>query len=219
MIKALLKILCTCIAVVAIVVGATNALVVLTTEDDIVSVDEASGYQADAIVVLGASVFADGTPSTILQDRLDCGIALYKAGAAPKIIMSGDNSTEHYNECAAMKRYAIAQGVPSEDIFCDHAGFSTYESMYRARDVFGAKRIVIVSQKYHLYRALYVAERLGLDAYGVSADLRPYAGQEARELREVLARNKDFFTAIVQPPPTFLGDPISLSGSASVTEG
>ena len=156
---------------------------------------------------------------TILQDRLDCGIALYKAGAAPKIIMSGDNSTEHYNECAAMKRYAIAQGVPSEDIFCDHAGFSTYESMYRARDVFGAKRIVIVSQKYHLYRALYVAERLGLDAYGVSADLRPYAGQEARELREVLARNKDFFTAIVQPPPTFLGDPISLSGSASVTEG
>lgn len=219
MIKALLKILCTCIAVVAIVIGATNALVVLTTEDDIVSVDEASGYQADAIVVLGASVFADGTPSTILQDRLDCGIALYKAGAAPKIIMSGDNSTEHYNECAAMKRYAIAQGVPSEDIFCDHAGFSTYESMYRARDVFGAKRIVIVSQKYHLYRALYVAERLGLDAYGVSADLRPYAGQEARELREVLARNKDFFTAIVQPPPTFLGDPISLSGSASVTEG
>ena len=109
--------------------------------------------------------------------------------------------------------------LPADDVFMDHAGFSTYESMYRARDVFGAKRIVIVSQKYHLYRALYVAERLGLDAYGVSADLRPYAGQEARELREVLARNKDFFTAIVQPPPTFLGDPISLSGSASVTEG
>ena len=200
MIKALLKILCTCIAVVAIVIGATNALVVLTTEDDIVSVDEASGYQADAIVVLGASVFADGTPSTILQDRLDCGIA-------------------HYNECAAMKRYAIAQGVPSEDIFCDHAGFSTYESMYRARDVFGAKRIVVVSQEYHLYRALYVAERLGLDAYGVSADLRPYAGQQAREIREVLARNKDFLTAIAQPLPTFLGDPISLSGSAAATEG
>ena len=101
----------------------------------------------------------------------------------------------------------------------DHAGFSTYESMYRARDVFGAKRIVVVSQDYHLYRALYVAERLGLDAYGVPADLRPYAGQEARELREVLARNKDFLTAIVQPPPTFLGDPISLSGSAAATEG
>ena len=161
MIKALLKILCTCIAVVAIVVGATNALVVLTTEDDIVSVDEASGYQADAIVVLGASVFADGTPSTILQDRLDCGIALYKAGAAPKIIMSGDNSTEHYNECAAMKRYAIAQGVPSEDIFCDHAGFSTYESMYRAKNVFGCSRVVVATQTYHLYRALYSAHALG----------------------------------------------------------
>lgn len=101
----------------------------------------------------------------------------------------------------------------------DHAGFSTYESMYRARDVFGAKRIVIVSQRYHLYRALYVAERLGLDAYGVSADLRPYAGQEAREVREILARDKDFLTSIVQPLPTFLGDPILLSGSGSATEG
>ena len=85
--------------------------------------------------------------------------------------------------------------------------------------MFGAKRIVIVSQRYHLYRALYVAERLGLDAYGVSADLRPYAGQEAREVREILARDKDFLTSIVQPLPTFLGDPILLSGSGSATEG
>ena len=133
--------------------------------------------------------------------------------------MSGDHSRSDYDEVNTMRNVAVEAGVPADDVFMDHAGFSTYESMYRARDVFGAKRIVIVSQRYHLYRALYVAERLGLDAYGVSADLRPYAGQEAREVREILARVKDFLTAIVQPSPTYLGDPISLSGSASVTEG
>ena len=89
--------------------------------------------------------------------------------------MSGDNSTEHYNECAAMKRYAIAQGVPSEDIFCDHAGFSTYESMYRAKNVFGCSRVVIATQTYHLYRALYSAHALGVDAIGVASDYRSYA--------------------------------------------
>ena len=130
---------------------------------------------------------------TILQDRLDCGIALYKAGAAPKIIMSGDNSTEHYNECAAMKRYAIAQGVPSEDIFCDHAGFSTYESMYRAKNVFGCSRVVIATQTYHLYRALYSAHALGVDAIGVASDYRSYGKQTWYDVREIPARTKDFF--------------------------
>ena len=175
--------------------------------------------KADAVLVLGAKVKADGEMSPMLKERVDYGIEIYRRGLTKKIIMSGDHSREDYDEVNTMKNYAVEQGVPSEDIFMDHAGFSTYESMYRARDVFGAKRIVIVSQRYHLYRALYVAERLGLDAYGVSADLRPYAGQETREVREILARVKDFLTAIVQPPPTYLGDPISLSGSASVTEG
>ena len=217
MIKALLKILCTCIAVVSIVVGATNALVVLTTEYDIVSVDEASGYQADAIVVLGASVFADGTPSTILQDRLDCGIALYKSGAAPKIIMSGDNSTEHYNECAAMKQYAIAQGVPSRDIFCDHAGFSTYESMYRAKYVFGCERIVVATQTYHLYRALWSAKSLGMQAEGVPSDYHEYQKQLQYDIREIPARTKDFFKALFDVPSTYVGEPISLDQSGDVT--
>ena len=218
MIKALLKILCTCIAVVAIVVGVTNALVVLTTEDGIVSVDEASGYQADAIVVLGASVFADGTPSTILQDRLDCGIALYKAGAAPKIIMSGDNSTEHYNECAAMKRYAIAQGVPSEDIFCDHAGLSTYDSMYRLKNVFNVQRCVIVTQEYHLYRAVYDARGFGIDARGVPSDLSDYSARDSYEQREFFARIKDFFGIITKMEPQTKSEPVSLNQSGTVTQ-
>ena len=217
MIKALLKILCTCIAVVAIVVGATNALVVLTTEDDIVSVDEASSYQADAIVVLGASVFADGTPSGILQDRLDDGIALYFAGVAPKLIMSGDNGTESYNEVRVMKQYAIAQGVPSEDIFCDHAGFSTYESMYRAKYVFGCQRIVVATQTYHLYRALWSAKSLGMQATGVPSDYHEYQKQLQYDIREVPARTKDFFKALFRVPSTYVGDAISLDQDGDVT--
>jgi DNA repair protein RadC len=125
----------------------------------------------------------------MLADRIAQGVALYENGTSPKLLMSGDHGRADYDEVNAMREMAVQAGLPADDVFMDHAGFSTYESMYRARDVFGAKRIVIVSQKYHLYRALYVAERLGLDAYGVSADLRPYAGQEARELREVLARH------------------------------
>ena len=217
MIKALLKFAAACVIAVAAVIGATNAVVVVSTQDDIVSADQTQAEGADAIIVLGASVYADGTPSTILRDRLDCGIALYKAGAAPKIIMSGDNRTEHYNECAAMKRYAIAQGVPSEDVFCDHAGFSTYESMYRAKYVFGCSRVVVATQTYHLYRALYSAHVLGVEAVGVASDYSSYGGQLWYDMREIPARTKDFFKALFNVPSTYVGDPISLNQSGDVT--
>lgn len=126
------------VAVVAVVAvfAITNVVTIVGSKGSIVTAEKASIGNADAIVVLGASVLPDGTPSGILADRLDDGIALYFAGAAPKIIMSGDNGTASYNEVKAMKQYAIAQGVPSQNIFCDHAGFSTYESMYRAKYVF-----------------------------------------------------------------------------------
>lgn len=207
-----------CIAVVALAVAGTNLAVVLTSRSHIVDAQEAASYRADCIVVLGASVYADGTPSGILQDRLDDGIALYFAGAAPKIIMSGDNGTASYNEVQAMKAYAVAQGVPSEDIFCDHAGFSTYESMYRARYVFGAERIIVATQTYHLYRALYAAEGLGMQAIGVPSDYHTYANQVQYDLREIPARTKDFFQTLVKAPSTFVGDPISLNQSGDITE-
>lgn len=215
----MLGVLLGCVLAVAAVVAATNAVTVLATKDRIVSAEAAASFGADAIVVLGASVYADGTPSGILQDRLDDGIALYFAGAAPKIIMSGDNSTVSYNEVKAMKDYAIAQGVPSEDIFCDHAGFSTYESMYRAKHVFGAERIVVATQTYHLYRALYAASGLGLEAVGVPSDYREYAHQLQYDVREIPARTKDFFKTLLRVPSTFVGDPISLDQSGDVTEG
>lgn len=208
-----------CAVAVAAVFGVTNAVVVVSTKDAIVSTEAAAQADADAIVVLGASVLPDGTPSGILQDRLDDGIALYFAGAASKLIMSGDNSTVAYNEVQAMKNYAIAQGVPSADIFCDHAGFSTYESMYRAKHVFGAERIVVATQTYHLYRALYAAHGLGLEAVGVPSDYHTYAKQSQYDLREVPARTKDFFKTLLKVPSTFVGDPIDLSQSGDITEG
>lgn len=204
----------------AVAIFAIDAYVRSSAAPRIVSVDEAASLgSVDCVLVLGCGVHPDGRPSDMLADRIAQGVALYNNGTSPKLLMSGDHGRADYDEVNVMRETAVQAGLPADDVFMDHAGFSTYESMYRARDVFGAKRVVIVSQEYHLYRALYVAQRLGLDAYGVSADLRPYAGQEAREVREVLARNKDFLTAIVQPPPTFLGDPISLSGSAAATEG
>lgn len=204
------------LAIVA-VFAVTNVVTIVGSKDSIVSADEASISSADAIVVLGASVFADGTPSGILQDRLDDGIALYFAGVAPKLIMSGDNGTESYNEVRVMKQYAIAQGVPSEDIFCDHAGFSTYESMYRAKYVFGCERIVVATQTYHLYRALWSAKSLGMQATGVPSDYREYQKQLQYDIREIPARTKDFFKALLRVPSTYVGDAISLDQDGDVT--
>lgn len=173
----------------------------------------------DCILVLGCGVRPDGTPSLMLQDRLQMGLRLYHDGAAPKLLMSGDHGRAEYDEVNAMKAFALESGVPSRDIFMDHAGFSTYESMYRARDVFLVKRLLIVSQGYHLYRAVYDACALGLDAYGVAAEDIAYGGQAGRELREILARNKDFFYCLIKPEPTFLGDSIPIGGNGDLTNG
>ena len=204
------------LAVVA-VFAVTNVVTIVGAKGSIVSAEEASISSADAIVVLGASVYADGTPSGILQDRLDDGIALYFAGVAPKIIMSGDNGTASYNEVRVMKQYAIARGVPSEDIFCDHAGFSTYESMYRAKYMFGCERIVVATQTYHLYRALWSAKSLGMQATGVPSDYREYQKQLQYDIREIPARTKDFFKALLRVPSTYVGDAISLDQDGDVT--
>ena len=180
---------------------------------NLISEDEAAEYGADCILVLGAGLKADGTPNFMLQDRLDKGIELYKAGAAPKLLLSGDNGQVEYDEVNAMKKYALDAGVPAEDVFLDHAGFSTYESMYRARDIFLVKKAIIVTQKYHQYRSLYIAKGLGIEGYGIIAEPRTYGGQLKRDIREILARDKDFFMVILKPEPTYLGDTIPISGS------
>jgi len=206
--------------VTGIAVLCINAHVKSSAKPYLLTVEEAAVLEdADCILVLGCGVRPNGDPSLMLQDRLQTGLALYEAGAAPKLLMSGDHSRTDYDEVNAMKDYATARGVPSQDVFMDHAGFSTYESMYRARDVFLAKKVVIVSQQYHLYRAVYNARQLGLDAWGVAAEDIAYLGQFMRDIREILARNKDFFYCLFQPEPTFLGETIPVSGDGNLSNG
>ena len=216
-------VLCLCVILGIGFLGAAallgiNLWVTGTVREQILTEEEAAGLQdIDCIVVLGCQVRSDGTPSHMLEDRLKRAVSLYDRGAAPKLLMSGDHGTQGYDEVDAMKRYAVEAGIPSEDVFMDHAGFSTYETVYRAKEIFGAEKIIVVTQSYHLYRALHIADALGVEAYGVSADLRSYAGQLKYSAREILARNKDFLTAIFKPEPTYLGDRISLEGSGDVT--
>ncbi|MBP3816186.1 MAG: YdcF family protein [Firmicutes bacterium] len=186
------------------------------TEADINSIMK-DNENADCILVLGAGVYSDGTPTPMLKDRLDRGIQLYKLKLAPKILLSGDNGQVEYNEVAVMLSYALEQGIPEEDIFLDHAGFSTYESMYRAKAIFNVKKALVVTQKYHEFRALYIGKRLGLDVIGISANDTSYSGNIYREIREVLAREKDFFQCIFKPEPTYLGDTIDINGNGQIT--
>ena len=198
----------------SLTVLAVSMYIKLSTEDDIVAAKGLENY--DCILVLGAAVRYD-QPSHMLEDRLLTAVELYMSGAAPKLLMSGDHGQEDYDEVSVMKSFAVEKGVPSEDVFLDHAGFSTYESIYRAIEIFGAKKIIIVTQKYHLHRALYVAQSLGAEAVGVDAALREYFGDFKRGAREILARNKDLLMCIFKPEPTFLGDKISLSGDGNIT--
>ena len=205
------------ILIIGLIILIINTYVKKSTEKQILKQREYEKLKdVDCILVLGAAVWGDN-PSPMLEDRLLEGINLYKNNVAKKIIMSGDHGRTEHDEVNIMKDYAIEKGVPSEDIFMDHAGFSTYESIYRAKEIFKAKKIVIVTQKYHLYRALHIANKLGIEAYGVGSDPRRYVGETNREVREILARNKDFIKCIFKPLPKYLGETIPVSGNGDMT--
>lgn len=208
-----------CFSVIGIAsVFGVNAYVKHIGGKNIITPEDATELKdVDCIIVLGCQVKDNGNPSDMLADRLTRGIELYKQGAAPKIIMSGDHGQKEYDEVNTMKQVAIDADVPSNDIFMDHAGFSTYESVYRAKEIFEADKLIIVSQEYHLYRALYIAKQLGIEAYGVNSDYHTYWGQSNREAREILARCKDFVKTIFKPQPTYLGETIPVSGDGDIT--
>ena len=208
-----------CLALVGVIaLCSINDYVKSVAKERIVTVEETANLEdVDCIIVLGCQVRDDGTLSHMLRDRLMRGLEVYHAGAAPKLLMSGDHGRKEYDEVNAMKQYAIENGVPSEHVFMDHAGFSTYETVYRAKEIFEADKVIIITQEYHLYRALYIADKLGLEAYGVSADLNKYAGQSMRDFREVLARCKDWAMCIFKPEPTYLGESIPVNGNGDVT--
>ena len=167
------------------------------TKDVFKTADEVSDREEiDCIVVLGAGLQSDGTPSHMLEDRIKVGVNVLNATGAKYILMSGDKSGDYYDEPSAMRKYAEEMGVESSKILVDNSGFSTFESITRLKDEFGFDNVVVITQEYHLYRALYIADDCGIDAVGVSADLRTYRNQFMRDLREILARVKDFFMCI-----------------------
>lgn len=195
-----------------------NFYVIGSTKNQILTLEEIKNIKdIETILVLGCQVRPNKTPSAMLEDRLKVGISLYEQNAAPTMIMSGDHRRDDYNEVKVMKDYAVKNNVPSSFIFLDHAGISTYDSIFRAKEVFQVKKIIIVSQKYHLYRALYIANQLGLEAYGVSADEVTYGGQFYREIREVLARNKDFVLSNLKIPSNISSNTISIHEDGDFT--
>lgn len=183
-------------------------------------VETENAPQADAILVLGARVYSNGNVSLMLKDRLTVGYELYKQKKAEKVLVSGDHGRKEYDEVNTMKAYLKGKGIPTEDVFMDHAGFSTYESLYRARDIFQVKKVIIVTQKYHLMRAIFIAKELGIEAYGVASDEHIYKGVMIKnELREIAARNKDFIMAkFIQPKPKYLGEVIPVTGDGRATD-
>jgi SanA protein len=194
-----------------------NGILIKTSEKYIVaSVDEAP--EAQVAVVLGALVFRSGNLSDVLADRVDTAIDLYHVKKVDKILFTGDHGRVGYDEVNAMRRYALKQGIPPEDIFMDHAGFSTYESMYRARDIFQVKSAIVVTQRFHLARSVYTARALGIRATGVEADRHIYGKAIFNELREALARTKAFIEVnITHPKPKFLGPQIPITGDGRLT--
>lgn len=173
---------------------------------------------ADCVIVPGALVYSNQRPSPILQDRLDVALQVYRTGITNRIIVSGDHGTEQYDEVNVMRQYLLEKGVPPEHIFMDHAGFDTYDTMYRARDVFQVKKAIVVTQTFHLNRALYIGQALDLEVQGVPSDLQVYQKDAYYRLREYPARFKAFLDChILRSTPTYLGKPIPITGSGLAT--
>lgn len=210
--KKIIKLLLIIILIIILI----NAYMIVVTKKLILNKDKISKDNIECIVVLGAGI-RNGGPSPMLEDRLLTAIELYNSGVTNKILVTGDHEYADHDEVNVMKNYLKEHGIPSENIFMDHAGLSTYDSIYRASKVFKTNRFIIVTQKYHLYRALYISKALNINAYGVSATKREYVNQRKRDIREVAARVKDFFKCIARPSPTYLGEVTSIKGNGDIT--
>ena len=189
------------VALIGIIVSIISACVYHKTKSRILDRNAllSMGVDFECILVLGCGVYSDGTPTPMLADRVETAASLYATEICDRLLMSGDYRDENYNEVGVMKRVAEGHGVPSNAIFTDPLGLSTYDSIMRFAAERPGARVIIVTQSYHLCRALYLAEKAGLDAYGVSADLRSYVGQIKYDLREIAARCKDVYYAETKP--------------------
>jgi SanA protein len=205
------RVLAIAVGLVAVVLLLPNAIVLLGGRGATEEAQDAP--RAQAALVLGAQVKPDGTPSLMLADRITAAEELYRAGRVEKLLLSGDHSRVQYDEVGTMKRILLARGVPAEDIFTDHAGFDTWDSAQRAKRVFDVDSVVVVTQKFHMARALYDARHAGLDATGYVADKRRYGKVLAKlRVREAAARVKTLGDVVTGADPHFLGPVIPITG-------
>lgn len=209
-----------CFLLAVFAVALCNIIVIASAKQNVVSFEEAVKLgDIDCIIVLGAGVKPDGTMSNLLYERTLCGAELYLKNASERLLLSGDHSRADYNEVGAMKEYMVSRGIDKSAVFTDHAGFDTYDTMYRAKEIFKAKRVIIVTQGFHLSRAVFIAKALGLDAYGVDCDTGRFGRNPMNDLREIAARPKYVLDAIFKPEPQYLGEAIPIWEDASATDG
>ncbi len=200
------------IVVIAFVV--INIYIINSTKSQIFAIQDNVTARQTALL-LGARVYDDGRLSHVMEDRALTAIQLYQSGKVDKILISGDHGTSGYDEVNTIKDYLINQNVSQENIFTDHAGFDTYDSIYRARDIFEVDSMIIVTQKFHLPRAVYIANSLGVKTIGIVADRRQYRDKERNQIRESVARVKAFLDVIFKAEPKFLGNKIPITGDSS----
>jgi SanA protein len=204
-------------ASVVVLVGLANAYVLLSEGDSSDRVEDLP--HAQVAIVLGAEVKPDGTMSTMLADRVHGALELWNAGKVDRILVSGDHHTWSYDEPDTMRKALVRAGVPGRVIFEDHAGFDTWATMERARDVFGVRDAIVVTQGFHMPRALYLADAAGIDATGLTTDLHSYGIQGTRsDVREVLSRVKAVVDASLEAPSTG-GPRIPISGDGRASWG
>jgi SanA protein len=202
-----------------VVIGGANLLVWLGGRSP-VTTDPHKVPKAQAALVLGAQVYPDGRPSAMLADRVRAAEQLYRAHRVQKLLLSGDHSRIDYDEVGTMRELLLRDGIPARDVFEDHAGFDTWDSAQRAKRVFDVKSIVVVTQGFHMARALYDARRAGLQATGFSADRRNYGRVMAKlEIREAVARVKTLGDTVTGADPRFLGAHVPITGDGQQSWG
>jgi len=208
----------------AIVLAPVLASVLLVVAHVVVARERAHVYRAiasvparEVAIVPGARIWDDGQPSMILEDRLQAALELHRAGKVRRILVSGDHSRTEYDEVNAMRRWLVDRGVPSDDVFMDHAGLRTLDTMQRAARVFGVRAAIVCTQDFHLARALYLARDAGIDAVGFVADRRAYPQAVHDQVRETLATAAAVLDVAFGRGPRFLGPRVDLDGDARAT--
>lgn len=217
--KRIIVVMLIILAASGIAFAAVNIYVISYASKYIITEQQAQALSdVDCITVLGAHVKEDGSPSYMLESRLCAAIKLYNLKVSPKMLMTGDHGQQEYDEVNNMMSYVVSNSdITKENVFLDHAGFSTYESAYRAKAIFQIEKTVITTQKYHLYRAVYNARKNGIEAYGVASDDYEWPGMTYYKIRESLAIFKDFFGCLFNAKPTYLGEAIPISGTSQAS--